>query len=149
MKRGSFFAASLAAFFLTVIPVGAQELGDPEEGESVFRKCKACHQVGPEASNRVGPVLNGILCRPMASAEDYSYSDALLDKASDRSVWTIAALNAYLENPGDFIGGRSRMTLKLRKEEDRLDVIAFLSRIKADGSALADGEEPADCGEQG
>jgi cytochrome c2 len=31
------------------------------EGEKVFKKCKACHQVGEGAANKSGPALNGIV----------------------------------------------------------------------------------------
>ena len=33
---------------------------DAAAGEKVFQKCRACHQVGENAKNAVGPVLNAI-----------------------------------------------------------------------------------------
>ena len=34
-------------------------VGDPGAGEKVFRKCQACHAVGPDAKSKTGPLLNG------------------------------------------------------------------------------------------
>ena len=38
--------------------------------------CKACHQIGENAKNAVGPVLNGVIGRMAGSVAGYSYSDA-------------------------------------------------------------------------
>lgn len=137
--------AVLGVLILAPVPVSALELGDPEAGEGIFRRCKACHATGPEATNGVGPALNGVFCRPIGSAEGYNYSNPMQETAAGGGNWTLEALSEYLENPGEYLGGRSKMTLKLRKEEDRLNVIAFLSRLNADGSTLGEGEAAAIC----
>ena len=41
-------------------------------GEGAFRQCKTCHQIGENASNRTGPVLNGMLGRTIGSVEGLS-----------------------------------------------------------------------------
>ncbi|SDX90871.1 c-type cytochrome [Citreimonas salinaria] len=51
--------------------------GDAAAGEKVFRKCMACHDVGADAKNKVGPILNGVIDRQIASVEGYTYSDVL------------------------------------------------------------------------
>jgi cytochrome c len=33
---------------------------DAASGEKIFVQCKACHQIGENAKNAVGPVLNGL-----------------------------------------------------------------------------------------
>ena len=48
----------------------ADAQGDPEKGEKVFNKCKACHVVDKE-QNRVGPHLVGIFGRPAGSVEGF------------------------------------------------------------------------------
>jgi cytochrome c len=35
--------------------------------EKVFGVCKACHQIGENAKNAVGPVLNGVIGRKAGS----------------------------------------------------------------------------------
>ena len=73
----------IGASILTLLPVlaaaeshGVME-GDAEKGERVFRKCQACHAVGEGAENKVGPVLNGVVDREIASVEGFEYSDVL------------------------------------------------------------------------
>ncbi len=132
-------AAVLAA--LVSGPVHAAE-GDPVKGEKTFKRCKACHQVGEGAKNRTGPELNGIICRPAGSVEDFNYSDPLEAKAAEGLVWTTENLVGYLENPTEFLGGRSKMTLKLKKEKDRVNVLAYLSQFNAEGGMYGDGEAP-------
>jgi hypothetical protein len=51
------FILVLGAGILTIIPGYAQ---DAASGEKIFVQCKACHQIGENAKNAVGPVLNGL-----------------------------------------------------------------------------------------
>ena len=37
--------------------------GDPAKGEQVFKQCMACHRIGPDAKNLIGPVLNNVIGR--------------------------------------------------------------------------------------
>ncbi|WP_172326924.1 cytochrome c family protein [Mangrovicoccus sp. HB161399] len=119
-------ALSLAALSLA-LPAVAQEGGDPAKGEKVFRKCMACHAVGPDAKNKVGPELNGIVGRVTASAPDFKYSDAMIAKGADGHVWTPEELDAYLADPKAFVPGNKMAFAGLRKEQERADVIAYLA----------------------
>ncbi|WP_435311590.1 c-type cytochrome [Primorskyibacter sedentarius] len=101
--------------------------GDVAKGEKVFRKCKACHAVGDDAKNRVGPMLNGIVGRQIAEVEEFSYSDALKDMGAEGKVWDAAELAAFLEKPRDYAKGTKMSFAGLRKEDDRADVIAYLA----------------------
>ena len=103
---------------------------DPElvaAGEDVFKKCKACHQVGDDAKNRVGPVLNGIVGSPAGQVADFKYSKALLDMAADGLVWDEATLHAYLADPRGYIKGTKMSFAGLRKQEDLDAIVAYLS----------------------
>lgn len=104
--------------------------GDPEDGEKVFRKCKSCHQVGEDADNRVGPVLNGIVGSAAGQNPDYSYSDALMEAAANGLVWNDENLAAYLRKPKDLIAGTKMSFAGLRKDEDIEDVIAYLATFE-------------------
>lgn len=46
--------------------------GNAEAGAVVFKRCMACHKVGLEAKNGVGPVLNGVVGRAAGEYPDYS-----------------------------------------------------------------------------
>lgn len=130
--RSTFIAAVPGA--LIALAVQPALAADPEAGERVFRKCQSCHQVGPEAANRVGPVLNGIVGAAAAQG-DYAYSDAL--KASG-ITWDEATLAAYLRSPKDVVPGGKMTFAGLRQDEEIADVIAYLGRFGPDGSAAAE-----------
>lgn len=96
-------------------------------GEKVFKKCKACHQIGPGAKNRTGPALNGIIGAPLASVEGFKkYSKVFKAKAEEGAVWDVASLDAFLENPKKWAKGTKMAFRGLTKEEDRAAVIAYL-----------------------
>ena len=105
--------------------------GNADEGEKVFRKCRACHQVGADAESGVGPVLNGILGRQAGTYEDFSYSKALTEKAAaEKLIWAPETLDAFLTKPKEFIDGTKMTFVGLRAEEDRANVIAYLATFK-------------------
>ncbi|MFN0263053.1 c-type cytochrome [Tepidamorphus sp. 3E244] len=131
MKRTMIAAAALfaATSFAHAADMGTYAEGDAAKGEKVFRKCKACHEVGEGAKNKVGPQLNGIVGRQIASVEDYKYGDDIKTKGEELGAWTEEHLFAYLYDPKDFVDGKSKMSLKLKKESDRNDVIAYLKSM--------------------
>lgn len=104
--------------------------GDAAKGEKVFRKCKACHAVGEDAKNKVGPQLNGIVGATVGSVDDFKYSDAFLEKKAEGMVWDEESLDAYLTKPKDLIPGTKMTFAGLRKEDDREDVIAYLKQFE-------------------
>jgi cytochrome c len=120
--------ALAAAAVLTLASGAAHAEGDAAKGEKVFKKCKACH-AADEAKNKVGPHLVGVVGREAASVEGYKYGDALKAKAADIGAWDEAKLIEYLADPKAYIGGKSKMAFKLKKEEDRADVIAYLKSL--------------------
>ncbi len=96
------------------------------EGEKVFRKCKACHQIGAGAKNRVGPVLTGVVGGPAGAVEDYKYSKALQGVAADGLIWTEAALADFLRGPKAYLKGTKMSFAGLRKDEELTAIIAYL-----------------------
>ncbi|WP_138934759.1 c-type cytochrome [Roseovarius arcticus] len=103
---------------------------DPElvsAGEKVFRKCKACHQIGDGAKNRVGPILTGIVGQPAGHVEDFKYSKALSGMADDGLVWDEANLKAFLADPKGFMKGTKMSFAGLRKDDDLDAITAYLA----------------------
>lgn len=96
-------------------------------GETVFKKCAACHKVGEGAKNGVGPALNGIVDATMAHADGFGYSATLAQMGADGEVWDAAALHAFLENPKGFVKGTKMAFAGLKKPEERDAVIAYLA----------------------
>ncbi|MDW3225763.1 MAG: cytochrome c family protein [Paracoccaceae bacterium] len=101
--------------------------GDAANGEKVFRKCKACHAVGEDAKNKVGPTLNGIIGAAAGANPDFKYSDALLAKATDGLVWSEEEMAAFLTKPKEYLPKTKMSFAGLRKEDDVADVIAYLA----------------------
>jgi len=108
-------------FALSTTPALAS--GDAAAGEKVFKKCKACHVVDAE-KHKTGPHLVNIMGRTAGSADGFKkYSDAM---KSSGIVWNEETLDAYLENPKAYVKGTRMAFAGLRKEEDRVNVIAYL-----------------------
>ncbi|TCM58432.1 cytochrome c [Rhizobium sp. PP-F2F-G48] len=104
--------------------------GDAEAGERVFRKCGACHTAtAPE--NRVGPSLQGVVDRPVAHVENYTYSDAMRAFGSDGKVWDEARLSTYLVAPRAMVPGTRMSFAGLKSDKDIADVIAYLKGTAA------------------
>lgn len=100
--------------------------GNAKDGEEVFKKCRACHEVGPDAKNKLGPILNGILGRKAGTIEGFNYSPANKKAGDDGWVWDLANLNKYLENPREAMPGNRMAFAGLADEQDRKDIIAYL-----------------------
>ncbi len=102
---------------------------DPElvaAGEKVFKKCKACHQVGEGAKKKTGPVLNGIAGAPAGAVDGFKYSKPMMAAAESGLVWTDAELAAFLTKPKSYMKGTKMSFAGLKKEDDVAAVIAYL-----------------------
>jgi cytochrome c len=98
-------------------------------GEKVFRKCKACHQLGEGAKNRVGPILTGVVGSAAGSVEGFKYSKVLKGAAEDGLVWTEAELADFIAAPKSYLKGTKMAFNGLKKEEDQIAVIEYLKSV--------------------
>jgi cytochrome c len=103
--------------------------GDAEKGKTAFAKCAICHQVGPGAKTLVGPELNGIVGRKMASIADYTmYSTGLKKLGETGAVWTEELIDNWITNPKAMVPD-SPMALAfpgIPDANERPDIIAYL-----------------------
>lgn len=113
------------------------QAADPQAGQKVFRKCRACHTIEQGGPNRVGPNLHGVLNRPVAGIDGFRYSDAMKQYGGE---WTIERLDTYLEDPRKVVKGTKMVFSGLKDAEDRADLIAYL---KSQGGSQA-GDESSD-----
>ena len=121
------------SMFAAATPVSA---GDAAIGEQVFRKCRSCHKVGDDAKNASGPVLNGIIGRTAGTFEDFTYGDDLVAAGVAGLVWDETNIQDYIADPRAFLRtflddptARAKMSFKLRKEEDRDNIAAYLATL--------------------
>jgi cytochrome c len=121
MKLSVFAFAALAVGLAT--PAFAE--GDAAAGKVVFKKCMACHAADKE-QNKVGPHLVGIVGRKAAAIEGFAYSDAMKAKGAEGLVWDEANITAYSKAPKEFIAGNKMAFAGLKKDEDIVNLIAYL-----------------------
>lgn len=120
----SFFAIAILVGAPTVI--NAEVGGDPERGESLFRQCASCHQVGAGAADRIGPQLNGIFDRGAGQSRGFQYSEGLERAAANGLTWDFETLDAYIEDPRALVS-RTRMSFRgMPDQQDRDDLLAYL-----------------------
>ena len=129
------FATSV--FVLATIVGTDAHAADIEKGETLFgKKCGTCHEVGPDAVNKVGPTLNNMIDAPVAAVDGYKYGASILALQETGAVWSAEELSAWLANPKKYLRAKlnnkkakSKMTFKLKKEAERDDIIAYLASI--------------------
>lgn len=123
--------------------VGAEQIGDPDAGERVFKTCTGCHQVGNGAVDKIGPHLNGIFGRAAAAHEGYRYSKSMVRAGDDGLIWTAETLNAYIENPRALVS-KTRMSFRgVKDQKKRDDVLAYLRQFSDNPSDLPEAEPSA------
>ena len=117
--------------------------GDAAAGEAAFRQCQSCHVVENAAGEvlagrnaKTGPNLYGIAGATAGQVEGFAYSDGLVAAGAAGMVYDEATFVAYVQDPtakireasGDS-GARSKMSFKVRKEEDAVNLYAYLKSL--------------------
>jgi cytochrome c len=120
--------ASLLA--LASAAAGQAQAQDAAAGEKVFAVCKACHQIGENAKNGVGPELNGVIGRSAGSAPGYNYSAA---NKNSGLTWDETTFREYIKDPKAKVPGTKMVYAGLKDEKKVSDLIAFLSQFDASG----------------
>jgi cytochrome c2 len=118
--------SALAVVLALGVCSSASVAQNAENGEQVFKKCRACHQVGDGAKNGVGPLLNGLLGRTSGTVPEFNYSEANKEAGAKGLVWTEEELNKYLEAPLTYMPKNKMAFAGLKDEADRKDIIAYL-----------------------
>jgi cytochrome c len=107
---------------------GAAPAQDAAAGAKVFQKCRACHQIGDNARNMVGPALTGVVGRAAGVYPDYNYSDA---NKNSGLTWDEATLKVYLKDPRAKVPGTKMTFPGLSSDADIDNVIAYLKTFPA------------------
>jgi cytochrome c len=99
--------------------------GDYTKGKQLFGQCRSCHTIEAGGSNRVGPHLHGVFGRTAGTVDDFkTYSKGLKESGI---IWDAANMDKWLANPRDVVPVNNMIFPGVRKEEDRRDLIAYIS----------------------
>lgn len=126
MSRAIVVAGLAVAGFLLVPQ--ASQAGDAARGETLFGRCAKCHTVDP-GKHKLGPSLAGVVGRPAASAEGFSYSPAMTAHGDAGVVWAADTLDAFLADPRGVVPGTRMAFPGLKDAADRANVIAYLESL--------------------
>jgi len=129
----AFFVIMMSGLAFTASASAALAEGDAAAGESTFKVCKACHQIGENAKNFVGPALNGVVGRKAGTYPGYNYSEAT--KNADLT-WDEATLAKYLHNPREVVPGTKMAYPGLPRDQDVANLIAYLKQFGPDGKKM-------------
>jgi len=126
MKQLAFVAVGL------VLSTGAALAQDVAAGENSFRKCAPCHNIGPDATNKVGPELNGLDGRHSGIVDGFNYSDA--NKASG-IVWGEDVFKEYIRDPRAKVPGTKMVFAGIKSQKELNDLWSYVSQFDKDGNA--------------
>ena len=118
-------AVFLGLALSVALNAGSVMAGDVAAGEKYYKKkCKSCHgKLVEGGKHATGPALWGVTTRTAGKAEGFTKYSAGLAAADFE--WTDENLDKWLTKPKDFIP-KAKMAVKVKKEDDRANLIAYL-----------------------
>ena len=120
----------LIATVISVTWVGAAAAQDLTAGATSYKKCAPCHDVGPTAKNKVGPLLNGLEGRKSGTIPGYNYSDA--NKASG-ITWSEESFLDYIKDPKAKIPNTKMVFAGIKNETEAKALWAYLKQYDGEG----------------
>ncbi len=120
----------IAATILSLATISAAPAQDISAGKTSFNKCMACHSIGENAKNKVGPELNGLNGRKSGTVEGYSYSDA---NKNSGITWNEAEFKDYIKSPKAKIPGTKMAFAGITKQSEIDNLWAFIAQFDKDG----------------
>jgi cytochrome c len=100
-----------------------------EAGLEVAAKCKQCHLFEKGAAALQGPALFGIMGKDVASDASFKYSTGAGSLSAVEGVWDYDHLYRFLERPKAYAPNTAMNFVGLRKQQDRINLIAYLRSL--------------------
>ena len=113
----------------TVLPIA-----DVAAGEAVFAKCKSCHTIEAGGANGTGPNIHGAPGRKPGNVAGFAYSTGMTEFGVKQAVWNDDNLYEFLKSPAKYIAGTKMSFVGLKKQDERINLIAYL---RSQGGTLA------------
>jgi len=122
-------------------------------GQAVSAKCASCHTFTQGGANGTGPNLYGTLGKKPGTHAGFAYSAAMTAEGASHPIWDYDELDAFLKAPQKHTPGTKMTFIGLKKQEERIAMIAYLHSLgstlpvpapKPAAAAPAEGAAPAD-----
>lgn len=111
--------------------------GDADRGAIIYGDaCAQCHQLTP-GLNKKGPQLMNIYGAAAAQLADYDYSEAL---SNSGWVWDAKTLDPYIADAEKALPGSKMLSDPMPDANERADVIAYLSTLRAAAPVVTEDE---------
>jgi cytochrome c len=99
---------------------------DVAAGQAVFAKCSSCHSIAQGGPNGTGPDIWGVVGRKPGTHGGFAYSTGMTEFGAKQAVWDDDHLYEFLKAPQKYISGTKMSFVGLKKQEERINVIAYL-----------------------
>ncbi|MBB4349115.1 MULTISPECIES: c-type cytochrome [Rhizobiaceae] len=126
------------------VPVGQlMASADATAGAAVFKKCQSCHSIEKGGPNKVGPDLWGLVNRPVATHEGFSYSAGMKDfSKGGQETWTFDHLNHFLAGPKAYVKGTAMGFAGIKNDKERANLLAYIREQSDSPAPLPDPNAP-------
>jgi cytochrome c len=108
----------------TVLPTA-----DITAGKTTTAVCQTCHNFDKGGPNMTGPNLYGVVGRKPGSHPGFSYSPGMVAMGDKLGMWTYDDLNTFLSGPQAYVQGTKMTFTGLKKQDQRINVIAYLRTL--------------------
>lgn len=96
------------------------------QGEKLHAQCVSCHTFEPGGANGTGPNLYNIVNRVSGTHAGFAYSGVM---AAHAKPWTYDELSQFIASPNGYMRGTKMAYAGIRKESDRVALIAYLRSL--------------------
>ena len=109
---------------------------DVAAGQTVSAKCASCHTFTAGGPNTIGPNLYDVVGRKPGTHGGFAYSPAMVAFGGKEPTWDYEHLYEYLKAPQGYVQGTKMTFVGLKKQDERINLIAWLRTQAASPAAI-------------